>query len=235
MRKLFLVLLFGMFVLSNLAKSETYLEFQNRCMGKPNSSVNYVPIGIEPCTGFITVCKSKIGNTIYIEYYSILATSFPCNIISYSNLMDINFWRSIDEAVINWSESSGGGILVPCGSTNVKTFYMISKRPCQKIINNGNASSQDPNVPLVYQTLVPCGGLENNCTLKYSVCTEKVDGVDIIRKTPIETTMTGTTNCTTTIPNTTQQFVWNSEGQYFDILFDPTANWETECFSMGCN
>ncbi|MCX6148482.1 MAG: hypothetical protein NTW25_14710 [Candidatus Kapabacteria bacterium] len=238
MKKMLLVLLFGMFFVLNISKAETLIEFQNRCRDKPNSLFAPIPISYGGCEGLIYVCLSRIGApgsyTYNIEYYSILATTFPCNLLSYNNLINANFWSSIDQQVIDWS-SINGYAPAPCGSTNLITYYQISKRPCQKIINYGSPTGNDLNAPLVYQKLVPCGGLENTCTTLFTVCYTMVNGSYSNQVTKISTTMTGNINCSTTIPNTTEQFVWNSEGQYFDILFDHTQNWETECFSMGCN
>lgn len=237
MRKIFLVILFALFFVNNFAKAETLLEFQNRCMDKPNSYFAPVTISYGGCTGILYVCLSRTGASgsfIYdIEYYSILATSFPCNLLSYSNLISSAFWSSIDNQVVSWAASNGYAP-APCGSTNLITYYQISKRPCQKIINYGTPSSQDPNAPLVYQELKPCGS-ENTCTTLFTVCYTMVNGIYINQATKISTTMTGSINCSTTIPNTTEQFVWNSECQCFEILFGHTDNWETECFSLGCN
>lgn len=225
-----------MFFISNLSKAETLVEFYNRCMDKPNSYYAPITISYGGCSGLIYVCFSRIGDPgtfIYdIEYYSILATSFPCNLLSYSNLIDINFWSSIDQQVVDWATNHAYGP-APCGSANLITYYQISKRPCQKIINYGSPTGNDPNAPLVYQKLMPCGGLENKCTTLFTVCYSLVNGSYVNQVTKISTTMTGNINCTTTIPNTTMQTFWN--GEYFEILFDPSQYWETECFSLGCN
>ncbi|MCX6148363.1 MAG: hypothetical protein NTW25_14100 [Candidatus Kapabacteria bacterium] len=219
MRKLFLVLLFGLFfAATNYSKAETAAEFRTRCTASNGELIELVLHYPKPdhtiCSALILVCASKdlTGNYVTLNYGPI-TTDYGCNMLTPENLNDPLFWQSVDDQVLHWVSQHGYNS-GPCNPTNggvpAITYFQISKRICQKMVYDS----------FTYITsLETCIGLEASCVKMFSVCTDQ-NGNPVA--TTISTTLVGVPGC---LMNSSPQMHPTNISNIF----------ESDCFAVPCN
>ncbi|MCX6145967.1 MAG: hypothetical protein NTW25_01765 [Candidatus Kapabacteria bacterium] len=214
MRKLFLVLLFGLFFAFNYSKAETSTEFRNRC-DSYGGQVQYIPIEYKGCRGVQLICALTSGNNVALNYGPILpANSQYCFVLNAENLSDPDFWKAIDLQSIahltnhgyypgNCSDTSN------VSSSNIYTYFQFTRRLCNKYVYNSYSNEN---------SLELCDGVTALCFTKFSVCKDE-NGILMVVK--LFSNNAGTEECSTNI----------------NLTMHPTLSpviFESDCFSVGC-
>jgi hypothetical protein len=212
MKKMLLVLLFGMFLQISVSKADFIQDCIN-AGGQPFS----ISVVYNGCPGIINVCVFVVDGVHQINYWSFEGEN-GCTINSPTNLLDPNFWPDIDKQVIEYlsNHTYGPG---PCSGAHM-SYYQITKRTCEKY---RNVEIGPNNWKII---LEPCIGNEATCKKLYSSCWRYINGtsgattIDLIL---ISSTSEGTANCTAI-----------NEIQVLWLGRPCCENWVSDCYNIGC-